>query len=279
MVGISDASSPLCKLLRARPFRQIICNLQLRRVSLESAENLSGAQAAMAIALTDIPRIMTAQGWTTAAALMQHWFSLPGKAAPPFAYRNDTIVKMKWVLAHARAREVYDQLIRDRIWSNPAAQKQIRAMLKKRGLLRGHGACFGVFQSTQSIIDENAVNYRAVNQDLFEGLDDMAAALGNFTFHVQIGGSVERALNDKFLVRIGAIGIYIRDNYDFTGRQHLGFWNSKTNRVSIMNPLTGDRVSNADFRDWRARNNKGGDFRVYSDVTIISLSKTEIIEV
>ena len=106
-------------------------------------------------------------------------------------------------------------------------------MLRRNGLL-SNGACFDVFQSTQQMIHRNAVNFRSVDQGLFTGMDDMTAALANFNFHVQIGGSVEPADFDSFRVTVTKVGIYVRDQYDFTGDQELGFWSGNSNFVSVL---------------------------------------------
>ncbi len=114
--------------------------------------------------------------------------------------------------------------------------------------------------------DPDYVNYRVVSFG-FSDLDDMSAALGNFAFRVLIGGSVAPAPGGAhFQVTITEVGIYIRDSYDFNGDQDLGYWDDTDNSVSMINPLSGTKVTNADFRAWRTRNGRGGDFLVFSDV-------------
>lgn len=234
----------------------------------------------MATGPTDIPKIMRANGWKVGAALMDHWFSLPKSEAPPYAYRNDTIVTMAWVIGFERAKQVYDQLIKDKIWSNDAAKVEVRKLLDRYGLLRGIGGCFGVFQSTQPIIHQNHVNTRAVKQAMLADLDDMTAALANFNFHVQIGGEATPVLGTgKCRVSVDTIGVYIRDQYDFIGDQDLGYWDKSDNKVSARNPFTGDKITNETFRDWRTANNKGGDFEVFSDVRVTTLTSPDVFEV
>ena len=233
----------------------------------------------MAIVLTDIPKIMDSKNWTTGAALMRLWFSKKAATAPDYACENNEIVKMKWALGHDRARKVYTQLMRERIWSNTRARAEIRIMLARNGLLRSPGASFSVFQSTQAITHANHINYREVNQDSSDDLDDLTAALGNFSFYVRVGGTVERIFAERSRVTITHIGVYIRDSYDFNNFQHLGFWNSKSKTVSATNPFAGDGVTNADFRAWRKKNNKGGDINVFSDVQINFLRRPEVFEI
>jgi len=230
--------------------------------------------------LIDLPKIMRANNWNVGADLMEHWFSLPSAIAPPWKNREDTIVTMKWALGFKRAKDVFDQLMRDRIWTNDAGKSEIRNMLSRSNLLLSPGAQFGIYQSTQPIIHANAVNFRSVSQGPSDDLDDLAAGLANFNFHVQIGGDVAAAPDGvKTTVTIMFVGVYIRDQFDFNGDQSLGYWNAETNKVSSANPLVGDLVTNRDFCAWRAVTKKGGDFEVFSDVHILPLAVPEVIEV
>jgi hypothetical protein len=43
----------------------------------------------------------------------------------------------------------------------------------------------------------------------------------------------------------------------------------------MSNPLSGTAVSNKDFREWRARSGRGGDFFVFSDIKQIVLRSPE----
>jgi Family of unknown function (DUF6402) len=75
------------------------------------------------------------------------------------------------------------------------------------------------------------------------------------------------------------IGVYIRDSYDFNESQLLGFWDDKDTTVSMINPLSGTSVSNDDFRSWRTKNGKGGDFVVYSDLLKTRLPKPDVFDI
>ncbi|MFM9971738.1 MAG: DUF6402 family protein [Burkholderiales bacterium] len=107
-------------------------------------------------------------------------------------------------------------------------------------------------------------------------LDDMSAALGKFSFKVLVQGMVMGAGRpNQYEVTITDIGVYVRDSYDFNGDQLLGYWNETTNKMSMINPLAGEKVTNKDFRDWRANNAKGGDFLVFSNIKQITLQKPD----
>jgi hypothetical protein len=101
-------------------------------------------------------------------------------------------------------------MIRDRVWSNPAAQKQVPAMLARKRLVGAGGVSFGIPPGPPSQFHEDHVNHREVGFGPFD-LDEMTAALGNFSFYVVVAGSVEpvpKAARHKVLVK--QVGIYLR---------------------------------------------------------------------
>ncbi|MEM9588053.1 MAG: DUF6402 family protein, partial [Planctomycetota bacterium] len=105
---------------------------------------------------------------------------------------------------------------------------------------------------------------------------DMVAAMGNFNFRVLVAGVVAPATSGGgHVVTIDEVGIYLRDSFDFEGSQHLGFWDDSDNSVSAINFLSGTRVTNKSFRDWRTANQRGGDFLVYSDLRRIPLTRPD----
>jgi hypothetical protein len=90
----------------------------------------------MAITLTNIPGIMRSKGWANGARLLEIWFSRPSAIAPRYGQPDTSTIRMDtWALTFQRARQVYDQLIRERIWANPPAQREIASMLRRKGLI------------------------------------------------------------------------------------------------------------------------------------------------
>jgi hypothetical protein len=232
----------------------------------------------MSLTLTNIPTIMRSHGWGNGARLMDIWFANPSAIAPAYASPDTTTIVMdSWVLTFPRAKSVYDQLMADRIWANTAAQGQIAALLRRKGLLTSGASSFGDLTQPVDGLDADYINFRTVSTSgLFSSLDDMDAALGNFTFHVVVAGSVEPDVGGNgWLVTINQVGVYVRDSYDFNGDQFLGYWDDSDNSVSLVNPLSGTKVTNASFRDWRTANNAGGDFLVYSDVKLTTLDSPD----
>lgn len=255
--------------------------------------------------LRNVARIMRAQGWHRGARLQEIWFSLPPATAPNYGPPDVSTIRMDWVLSFPRARAIHDRMIADRVWANEAARGVIAGMLRRQGLLSGGSSAaprrFGDLTRTAPRLDPDHINFRPVGSGYASGysysgygysgygysgysgydgrLDDMIAALGNFVFRVAVAGSVQPAGNGRHRVTIDRVGIYVRDSFDFNGSQFLGFWNERTNSVSVANPLSGTAVFNGTYRDWRAANGRGGDFLVYSDVRAIALTHPDTFEV
>ena len=246
----------------------------------------------MSLTLTNIPAIMRRHNWRNAARLMDVWFSRPGAVAPAYGAPDTATIRIdSWALTFSRARQVYDQLVRDKIWANAAAQREIGSMLRRRGALSGTERAFGNLTQPVQTQDRDYINQRVVSFGLGD-LDDMSASLGNFAFRVLVAGRTTSVRGSSpaasrrpptmnlpavprgatFQVSITEVGIYIRDSFDFNGDQFLGFWDDSDNSVSMLNFLSGTSVSNEDFRNWRTQNRRGGDFLVFSDIKRIVLS-------
>jgi hypothetical protein len=244
--------------------------------------------------ITKIPGIMRHHNWTNGARLMESWFSRPVAVKPGYGSPPE-YVKMDWALGYPEGKKIYNEIINNKVWSNEAARREVRKMLEKQNLLKpGTCAAFGDLSKDAAELDEVAVNFRSTSgyyggyysgmygyYDAYEDLTDLTAALGRFVMKVAIAGSVEahESLPGKYKVTVGEIGVFIRDSYDFEGDQHLGYWDPDDNSVSVVNFLSGDKVTNESFRDWRASNGKGGDFLVFSDVKRTILPTPDVFNV
>ena len=217
------------------------------------------------VAVTDIPGIMDANKWPVGAALMRHWLSLDANAsAPP----NETIVKMDWVLGFSRAKSVYDKIFSEKQYVNQAARREIDAMIKRT--LKGRDGQFCSLNRPASQVEDDYINTRQVGS-VFDSPDDMMAALGKFNLRMAVSGYVKGRC-----AFVTSVGVFVRDSYDFKGDQSLGYWNSRTNYAG-KNMFRGDKVSNANFKEYAKKTGKGADFLVYSDIKITTLQKAEIV--
>jgi hypothetical protein len=130
-------------------------------------------------------------------------------------------------------------------------------------------------------LDKDHVQFRPHDQSIFTGVDDLTAAMANFVFRMLVKGQVQYLRSSGYYrVMVEKIGIYVRDSYDFNDfspqwsrpkswmSQPLGFWSCRANYGGI-NPLLGRYVNNQDFREWRRRHGRGGDYVVFSDLQIL----------
>ena len=226
----------------------------------------------MTLTLTDIPSIMRYHGWYNGARLMDIWFARPSAIAPAYGPADTTTITMDgWVLTFDEAREVYNDIVREAIWTNPPAQREIGRMLGRKGLLQAGGSSFGDLTAAVEALDEDYINQRRVEASVIDDLTDISAALGNFNIRVVVAGSVQPAPEGGWTISLEQVGAYVADSYDFEGDQFLGYWDADDNTVSALNPIAGSAVTNADFRQWRSNTGNGGDFRVFSDVKLIPL--------
>jgi Family of unknown function (DUF6402) len=243
-------------------------------------------------AVTHIPAIMRAQGWSQGAELMERWFRGPLSYKPYFfpAPPDLTTIKMDWVLRFSRARDAYDDMVENTVWSNDKAKPVVFERMADQRLIRpftNPPVALPFDWSRKSVQDQHKlhVNYSVVDSPMLS-LDSLTAALGNFSIYVTplVGYLMPQVFGT--LVRLHKVGFHVMDSYDFDGYQFLGRWNEDTNSVSSVptafeNDInegkdglgtTHGEVNNADFRNWRAANKKGGDFLIYSDVQELVLN-------
>lgn len=238
--------------------------------------------------ITLIPGIMKAKNWDVGKRLMESWFSRPVAIKPGYGHPPE-FVKMDWVLGFREAKSVYQEIFDKKIWSNEAAKKEVRKMLDKKGLLASGGSSFNYLWKPAPDLEDDYVNFRAIKSSgyygyygysytLYDDINDLTAALGRFVFRVAIAGEVEpnAGVPNTYKVKVLEVGVWVKDSYDFEGDQFLGFWDPDDNSVSVINFLSGDAVSNEDFRDWRSSHGMGGDFLVYSDVKIETLKTPDV---
>ena len=238
--------------------------------------------------ITQIPTIMRHHNWINGAKLMEKWFKAPSNSNPKAGLPSTDIIKMDWVLKYPRARQVYDTMLREKVWMNSAAKNEIISMLRKKQLLVGTRKAVGTPKHTLPIVDKDAIQFRTVGGGwdmAFGEIDDLRAALANFVFKVIIIGEVEPVLNakklpsGKYQLTINEIGIYVRDSYDFNDPpgedQELGNWDIDDDSVGRTVFNGGETVKNSDFRAWRTAHSSGGDFLVFSDIKYIKLNPAD----
>ena len=252
------------------------------------------------LALSRLPGAMRNMGWHTAAALMQRWFDSPAWEMPEdwkttsmqpnalsltAAQCDEAIVKMEWAMKFQRCREAMKNV--ESMLATPNALVLLEERLKDAGWKGESGFELGFYNMSaiqmDAICQLNALGFGG----RWDTLDDMYGALGSATLKVGVVGKVFRTenssmANPNYYFRVEHLGFYIRDHYDFNGPQYLGSWSedrvlTKNETLSTFYPegliaVIQSRgpiatVWNGDFRAYRDKIRKGGDFIVYSDVS------------
>lgn len=214
--------------------------------------------------VSEIPYEMESEGWPEAAELLRTWFERPPSIAPSYSAPVTNVIKMDWVLKFTRAKELYDGIMTDRIWTNDASKKRLKEFLKKKA--HTHGERWGDLSQPVTTLDAEWVNSRSIRNGI--NYDGLAGALGSFTLQVVASGIISVVSKMELQLAITEIGVYVKDSFDFNGDQFLGVWGYRD-----------DFIYNEDFRKWRAENGKGGDFRVFSDIKRTKLSRPDALQI
>ena len=257
--------------------------------------------------------VMANHGWGRGSMLLHRWLHLGANDKPKHGVHDLNTVRMDWVLIYGRALSAYRAAKENRIWVNEKAQEVIIGKLIERkgvrlpekvgdrvdignigeGQPRNPGNVLGFHNDWQ-------VQYKEVAQSKFTSpMDDLYAALGDFSFYFLVKGFVERLEDQsgqpRYRVTVNKVGAYVMDSYDFNdthaketmrGRalswlaskpftnvgasQPLGIWGCQPPYVGKEPGINRHYVNNYDFREWRRKYGKGrgGDFLVFSDIKV-----------
>ena len=225
-----------------------------------------------------VARTMDHLGWTVASGLMNRWMDKPASSAPK-SDDETSMVTMKWLLGFARAKKIYDELYTAGGYKNESAKGRLRQHLTAAGTWAKGGKFGDLSKSTKDVqATLTDVNTRAVNEI---ELDDLGGALGTFQMNVNVEGRLVISSAGKHDFCYDKVGLYVVDSYDFNDdkwySQPLGFWNFNDKKVSkdIVGGTLGKDwtyVNNKTFRKWRDVTKFGGDFTVYTDLDLHSVS-------
>lgn len=229
------------------------------------------------------------------AALMKRWFLSPRFVLPenwrkgdmnflgvPTQHVDSSIVKMEWVRRFTRANIAIGTLENSRL-STPKALDEIRRVLQRQHFLTANKENIGV--SSNALILHETAHLNSIGVPYVGGVDPLDCALAAFTMHVAVGGSVEPLEKGQsnagktHKVTIKNLHFYVRDSYDFnTEDEPLGYWGREGASASLFN-LGMSFVENAQFRKWRERHGRGGDFIIFSDIYTKNLPKPISLEI
>jgi len=240
--------------------------------------------------LTEIPDVMERKGFNVGASLMRRWFRGPAFLLPdrwkrgyeithsdlPRGYIDESTVSMSWAMQYARTQIVFDELRAAVLGqSSEKSEKlswdELYRCLMKYGKIAPHETRFGDVESAIVLIDSCHMNARPIAanrwEKLTDPLDDLYCALGAFTLHVSGRGRIiptKKGLKTVHTVYVEELLFYIRDSYDFSGDQPLGYWGQDGAHKLPGRSLS--MVENRSFNDWRSHTGAGADFLIFSDV-------------
>ena len=242
--------------------------------------------------ITQLPSAMRNMGWSTAARLMERWFATPaftmrakGKGYPnlvdlPWQQIDDSIVTMRWASQFERCRVAVD-LARSRSFHSRNGLERLNKLLRSSGWNDKQPHQLGFYgMSARRMHDVCQINTAPLGERT-DTLDDMYGALGIANLEVGIVGTAFNQ-NGHRLFKVDYLGFHVLDTYDFNGAQYLGTWTSKRVLTKTETVAAGTYaarriyearddsplsiITNGDFREYRDRTEKGGDFYVISDI-------------
>lgn len=241
----------------------------------------------------DVVHAMRSMGWDTSSQLLDAWLSRPrGEISDgePAGQVESGIVRMGWVLELEKAQEARTELSARAL--DGTGVRTLQQRLKAAGWAGG-AFRFGARDMPARELDAlGRLAERPLNgaTNLFDG---PFGVIGRATMHAAAVGAVELDGQGRPHFIVEALGLYLRDSYDFTDHgpvtQSLGVWSrhrclnraqsaeylssafSRHMRFRDFTPLT-----KRAFRDWSRKTGLGGDFIVYSDVTWLRPTQLDI---
>jgi hypothetical protein len=246
--------------------------------------------------LTRIPQAMLRMGWHVAPKLMLRWLESPPQIIPAYGPPDTTSVRLDWVLSFPRARKAMDHIVSGKRWHTAVAQAVIRQQLLRQGAFQRHVVRFGNLNRPVPQIHLEQMQYAPSTDDgtlkgylayqcgelgiLLYPVDELTGALGRFDFYFAVEGRVEPKFTVGRLVGhhiyIDRVGIYVGDSYSFENNAPLGRWDvGAPKSAGVQSGMT--EIFEGDFREWRVRHNRGGDFRVFSNMWTLQRSPPDLI--
>lgn len=274
-----------------------------------------------------IPEVMKRIGWEKSAYIMNKWFSLEAKemledektATKGYTYDkydknyvDKTTFTMEWIKSFKRGNDAYDELLSKlsihKLDGNYSLSKdEEKSLIATSNELKKVSAFY--IKNNQPKIDSSRIedihkdfHFQTVKLDGYYNvkLDDLYGSLGNFSIHLAVleleiisKSNIPNTNRDVYKVLITKVGVYMKDTYEFVGRQYLGHWNCSGVGIQPLSAITNTStipgynfklesstaIGNDDFNEYRKENKKGGDMLLFSDVEIIDIEIAIDIEV
>ena len=248
--------------------------------------DIAGAEAGRA---TDAD----AQGWRYLRSMFYHWFGSPAEAAKP-KEKNPTAaplwVDWDWVMSFWRSRDKYlaftakisdpyDAFFPDHIM-NMAAQASLGNILCRP--VSGEKKYMRV---NETVPFDFTLSHWETWKDVYHTLirvgvqvnpvDGLMAAMGAFTLRALAGGRTEHVSGNRYKVHVEKIAVFVHDVFNFEDELMeyifgFAFWSCEKLAFSERYVDEYTKLNNGDFRDFRRRHNRGGDFLVLSQPRMVA---------
>ncbi|WP_234193539.1 DUF6402 family protein [Pseudacidovorax sp. NFM-22] len=215
---------------------------------------------------------------------------------------DETTITMDWVLSFPRAKRMLTELVELSVYQ-PKALTTLRAKLRpyvNRGFLIAwneaadfldyHKKFQFQFASVNATWGQRIASF--LDRSLVaDGVpDDLTGALGSFNLYAAVKFASFQLYPASAVLH--EVFVYVRDPYEFSDEQYLGHWNSE--HVAVVpahqvaggwlkypvvqgNPHAKDAVlypvTNADYRAWRQKHGRGGDFLIYTKPLSVRLPR------
>lgn len=271
---------------------------KLQSTLVKAEEHKSEVVQIQRLTLRKLPDVMKNMGWSTAAELMERWFTSPSFIitddikmqfyGQPLLIKeqnyDDKIVKMKWYLSFPGMKEHVIKL--SQTYLTPNSKKELLKKLVIANIRKdGDYLCPMNPESARELNAVCQIQTKPMGH-LLDTINDIYGSLGEYSLQLAVIGILKVPKTGRAYFQIHKMGIYIKDLFEFNGFQFLGLWTqekclgkaeivshslkgaaaaeSYTPMEEITSPVF--FVYNSDFREWREKHNMGGDFIIYSDV-------------
>jgi hypothetical protein len=232
--------------------------------------------------MLDLPDAMERMGWPVASKLSRRWFNgrkhrIPADTPASFAYPPDMVdtktVTLDFILKYQKAREKFDDLVLNRIYTAAA----LDTLKIKTGNVVGKPFTDGRIPYSSDLDTltycgsdiqklDNLFRFQRSNVSNFDTLNgrfltDLTASLANFDLNVAVANASIKAERYysypngapavfccQFHVEVTHVYVYARDSYSFAdgmgqkASQYLGHWNH-TGVILVLEALAADRAN------------------------------------
>lgn len=238
--------------------------------------------------IKDIPCLMNNKGWTLAADLMNYWFSGSGKN---YMVELENIKDISIELTEVISQ--YDKDASNLKIMTPSRWTSLIDTLKTKkngtgGMLFPDGGKFNFIEKEIPSENEGMKSFQHekdtmnwINEDIIGDftLDAYGASIGRGSLRFVTDGEV-LIRNGRIEVHVSKVGLYLKDSYDFSTSQYLGFWGYNYPYVTFNPRHDGTYTDNGVFRSYNESLNKSsdfGDFRIYTSMHIINADEYKYI--